>query len=243
MVKITLDFTIQDNQITVGPIQAGELPKLDFGEVQVVGTGGIDVSGATPGQMIIVKTVDALGKPTAWEAIDRTHGDGVPGLVVMPETNLEDLPGSVFENGDGTWYFDLPNALVAGKTYDVTANGVTYTVTARNGNDFSDDGTGVTVDVPGVMLLHYAASGLAEWTYTDGNAAFFFYDMPVNDTNMFDQYPVVLHVQETTETKKLDVKYLDMDAIKASLPSVDMVATFDDGSTGTFKLYGEAVTE
>lgn len=35
--------------------------------------GGVNVTGATPGQLIIVKSVDENGKPTEWEAVDRTH--------------------------------------------------------------------------------------------------------------------------------------------------------------------------
>ena len=41
------------------------------------------------------------------------------------------------------------------------------------------------------------------------------------------------------DADKAEIVSLTLEA----LPSVEMVATFDDGSTGTFKLYGEVVTE
>ena len=60
------------------------LAKLDelqteIDEIKAGGGGGTDISlgvtGATVGQTVNVKTVDADGKPTAWEAVDMAAGD------------------------------------------------------------------------------------------------------------------------------------------------------------------------
>lgn len=50
-------------------IANGDGTGFEFGKA----VGGVNVTGATPGQMILVKAVDEEGKPTQWEAVDRTH--------------------------------------------------------------------------------------------------------------------------------------------------------------------------
>ena len=62
--------------------------------------GGVNVTGATPGQLIIVKSVDENGKPTEWEAVDRTHWVG-GGLEEI--TFDGDVTGQTYidMNGDG----------------------------------------------------------------------------------------------------------------------------------------------
>ena len=39
----------------------------------------IDISGATPGQTIIIKEVDEVGKPITWEPVDFNNSPGAPG--------------------------------------------------------------------------------------------------------------------------------------------------------------------
>lgn len=79
----------------------------------------IDVT-AEVGQTIIVKEVDANGKPTKWESADyqpRTHYKTE--TVVLPETT------GVFSEDDGT--FILPFVqLIGGAEYKVVYNGVEY---------------------------------------------------------------------------------------------------------------------
>ena len=101
------------------------------------GTGGgtsIDVT-AKVGQTIVVKEVDANGKPTAWESADyqpRTHWSEV--ITILPETTVEiDL-----ELGGAELPYDF--ILEAGKEYTVIYNGVEYT-----GVECIDDGEGVLV--------------------------------------------------------------------------------------------------
>lgn len=84
------------------------------------GSASIDVT-AEVGQTIIVKEVDASGKPTAWESAEyqpRTHYKTTEYLI--PETTIE---GSSFETL-------APALLVEGETYIVNWNGVDYTCTA-----------------------------------------------------------------------------------------------------------------
>ena len=90
------------------------------------GSGGgtsIDVT-AEVGQTIIVKEVDANGKPTKWESADyqpRTHWD--EGIEVLPETEgVLDEEMGLFVIGEGT--------LVDKVEYIVTYNGAKYTCKA-----------------------------------------------------------------------------------------------------------------
>ena len=89
--KVQCRLSISDYADTEEPPSAdiwGQiLAKLDelqteIDEIKAGGVGGTDISlgvtGATVGQTIKVKTVDANGKPTAWEAVDMAAGaDGV----------------------------------------------------------------------------------------------------------------------------------------------------------------------
>ena len=91
------------------------------------GTGGggtsIDVT-AQVGQTIVVKEVDANGKPTAWESADyqpRTHWSEV--VTILPETTVE----TPFDEGIGAGVSVLPDMdIVGGETYHIMYNGVEY---------------------------------------------------------------------------------------------------------------------
>ena len=86
--KVQCRLSISDYADTEEPPSAdiwGQiLAKLDelqteIDEIKAGGVGGTDISlgvtGATVGQTIKVKAVDADGKPTAWEAVDMAAGD------------------------------------------------------------------------------------------------------------------------------------------------------------------------
>ena len=105
----------------------------------------IDVT-AEVGQTIIVKEVDANGKPTKWESADyqpRTHYMET----VLPETE------GVFEEEMGGYMLPLCT-LVAGKTYTVDYNGVEYDCTA-----FAIGEEGVVLGNAGVMDETFAITG------------------------------------------------------------------------------------
>lgn len=95
------------------------------------GSASIDVT-AEVGQTIIVKEVDASGKPTKWESAEyqpRTHWqDGTAEVDILPLTTFT----PVYNNQFGcTLYYNLPTfELVEGKTYTVIFDGTTYTCTA-----------------------------------------------------------------------------------------------------------------
>lgn len=94
-------------------------------QIANMGSGGgggtsIDVT-ASVGQTIVVKEVDANGKPTAWEAVDhqpRTHW--LETTEIMPETTIEIDP----EGGSGVALVDF--ALEPNKAYTIKYNGVEY---------------------------------------------------------------------------------------------------------------------
>lgn len=105
---------------------------------------------------------------------------------------------------------------VAGKTYLVKWNGADY---VRVAYDYDEECVMLGENSDPFNIECYPAS--TEIFALDGSAS------------------VTLSVYEYDEyaTKKW------VEGKLADLPTVEMVATFDDGSTGTFKLYGEAVTE
>lgn len=87
------------------------------------GGSGIEVSGATPGQMLLVKAVDESGKPTEWETVDRTHYEEDAGVVdILPET--------VMQFSDGQAIMSLIG-LMAGEIYTVVWDGTEYECTAE----------------------------------------------------------------------------------------------------------------
>ena len=108
---------------------------------------GVDVT-AQPGQMIIVKSVDENGKPTEWEAVDRTHwaeGGMVEVPIVAEWTEIADGNGDGIPDGT-IGIVNAPIGLEIGKTYVVKHNGTDYTVV---GQDMSAISGG---EMPGVFL-------------------------------------------------------------------------------------------
>lgn len=113
--KVQCRLSISDYADTEEPPSAdiwGQiLAKLDelqteIDEIKAGGVGGTDISlgvtGATVGQTVNVKAVDADGKPTAWEAVDMAAGGGAevyyaelggeyPSYTLSAETPLADI--------------------------------------------------------------------------------------------------------------------------------------------------------
>ena len=105
--------------------------------------GGVNVSGAVPGQMIIVKSVDQNGKPTQWEAIDPVTGadwnaeEGQPGHIlnrpfysIVAETRILPECQPIYAEDDAMFILPDVISLVAGQDYFIRWNGVTYRRTA-----------------------------------------------------------------------------------------------------------------
>lgn len=91
------------------------------------GAGGVNVTGATPGQLIIVKEVDENGKPTAWEAVDRTHWVEGDLVEILPET------AAVYDAEDDCFCLMGEGiTLTVGEEYTVAWNGVEYVCKAQD---------------------------------------------------------------------------------------------------------------
>lgn len=105
--------------------------------------GGVNLSGAAPGQMILIKAVDETGKPTQWEAIDPVTGadwdaaEGESGHILNRPfySTIEEgfiLPECqpTYDETEGTFYVQDAIALEEGQAYTVSWNGVSYPCTA-----------------------------------------------------------------------------------------------------------------
>lgn len=210
------------------------------------GSGGnVNLTGsAAPGQMIIVKTVDENGTPTEWKAIDRTHWDNSE---ILPKTYLEEgTLGGTWAPMVGGFIFKLPNPLIPGKTYTVAVNDVTYTATAILVDDEFGDPSykPVRLSVPGALDIYYYPSYHEGEGFSAGECTVW-YEGCEDYENMYDDglpgwIPATISIHGEG-IRKLDIKYLDMDAIKAALPAIDLTATLEDGTTRTYKLYGEVM--
>lgn len=104
--------------------------------------GGVNLTGAAPGQTILVKSVDEKGKPTAWEAADPVTGadwnadEGEPGHVQNRPFYTEYgeeaviLPETTITPDDDMFVMEDTLPIVAGQEYTVTVNGTAYHCTA-----------------------------------------------------------------------------------------------------------------
>lgn len=91
-----------------------------------VGGSGVDVTAAV-GQTIIVKEVDENGKPTAWEAVDRTHWSEETVGDLVPRTVFQAILHPQFD----VYFYALPEfGLAAGKQYTVIFDDNEYNCTA-----------------------------------------------------------------------------------------------------------------
>jgi hypothetical protein len=165
---ITVDEEIEYEQ--VGILSDGIKVK---GENVIGGTsgGGVDVT-AEVGQTIVVKEVDASGKPTKRESADyqpRTHYKAV--VELFPETELTyDEEGEIFFAPED---FDL----VVGNTYEIVCNGTAYTCTAFRVE--GDGGAAAVVgnaaalglDDTGEPFCFFSAEGSLAGLLLDGSTA------------------------------------------------------------------------
>ena len=124
--KVQCRLSISDYADTEEPPSAdiwGQiLAKLDelqteIDEIKAGGVGGtdisLDVTGATVGQTIKVKAVDADGKPTAWEAVDMAAGDAEVWEKVCQVTTNENV-SFIYQPFDG--YYKKIRAIFLGET-------------------------------------------------------------------------------------------------------------------------------
>lgn len=141
--------------------------------------------------------------------------------------------------GDSNWdrmehaFFFNSAPMIAGETYVVKAGEKEYTAIAES----TENGIELSAEK---LWLVYNPTGVIgpENTYLTHPD---FIGDPAGPDDTYYCVPTTVSIWRPGKIHKLDVKYLDVGAIAQALPSVDMVASFDDGSTGTFKLYGMAV--
>lgn len=85
-----------------------EIAEQAAGLVEVPKPGGIEVTGASVGQIIVVKAVDENGKPTEWECADLPSGGGSGGgsavdiPTTLPNPNALTFTGAVEATYDGS---------------------------------------------------------------------------------------------------------------------------------------------
>ena len=69
-------------------------PKGDTGDTGPSGA-GMDITGATVGQIARITAVDGSGKPTAWEAVDMPSGGGAESDPTVPNWAKVNMTGTV----------------------------------------------------------------------------------------------------------------------------------------------------
>lgn len=108
------------------------------------GGGGIALEGAKANQYPVIKAVDASGKPTEWEAADRTHWKEVIGedAEVISERYIDFTGSTATLTGLGA------NIFQDGYTYKVNWNGTEYTCKAYLSDGIVHLGNGSLAGAP-----------------------------------------------------------------------------------------------
>lgn len=132
--------------------------------------GGVNVSGAAPGQMILVKSVDPNGKPTDWEAVDPITGadwdaeEGANGHILnrpfystFEQAQILPACQPVFMEDEQIFALLDPVSIPAGTVCTVTWNGTDYTTTAQDVSDYA----GADAVAMGSLDLMWPDSGFA----------------------------------------------------------------------------------
>lgn len=163
---------------------------------------------------------------------------------ILPETYLtEEAVGGSYSDMLGHLGFNLAKPIEAGNTYTVTINGKEYTATATQATEEFEDGSYadcVRLAVQGAFWVDFYEDGDP---YGENVTTYIWYEGCESNPGEEDSIwiPATVSISTVNNNYKVNAKYLDMDAIKEALPKVEMVATFADGTTATYKLYGEAV--
>jgi hypothetical protein len=210
------------------------------------GSGGVDVT-AEVGQTIIVKEVDASGKPTKWESAEyqpRTHWTET--TEILPETTVECAEVDEDEDGvgDGLFMGVLPEdiSLTPNADYSVVYNGSNYVCKAVLVSDDESSrifslgnigplGTGANTGEPfAVMLAYYPSEGYSENVIVtfDGSASVTLSITEVNYTPVPVQYvtnafPYYIDVS-TAEDGTMSIKETSMELYTIHASGRQMVA-------------------
>lgn len=197
-----------------------------------------NINAVAPGAVdtAIRKALENLPSPdfeappgTPGHILNRTHW--ADPAILFPETLLDNDNG--WDEIELWFCLDLALNLVAGETYTITINGQSATVVADDGTFFDD-----------FPATYGAAEGFEIWSGAVV-ADLFGYNTAlsipasVSDEALGDGYaciPTTVSVTGAGAVHKLDTKYLELDEIAAGLPTAEMTATLEDGTTKTYKL-------
>lgn len=120
-------------------------PKGDPGTPGAAGTpgkdgAGMDITGATVGQIAKITAVDASGAPTAWEPVDMPSGGGGETWELINEVTLsEDAMAVVFDKDKNEAAFALRKFVVVGKTKGSNASNTSGGTICINVANTADD--------------------------------------------------------------------------------------------------------
>lgn len=169
-------------------------------------SGGIDVTGATPGQMILVREVDEEGRPTAWETVSAFSDVESGGEEILPQCS------PAFEEDSG-FYLGRKLNISLGNDYVVSWNGTDYTCTA-----------GLT-DIEGESVV--AMGNAVMFGNEDTGEPFLIVLAPDSLAQETGVYTMILPLDGSTELtlkvatpvstqRKLDNRYLNVDWLPTS---------------------------
>lgn len=138
--------------------------------------------------------------------------------VVLPEQTVVAVYEEMEETNVASLSVDL--SFEVGASYRVIVNGVAYDLVAEN-----ESAGGVRLGTGNDPVCIYSYVDLSEILFCFKEAG---------------EYTVQI-LKISGRAIVVEDEYVD--AIKAALPTVELTATLEDGTTQTYKLYGEAVTE
>lgn len=132
---------------------------------------GMDITGATVGQIAKIAAVDASGAPTAWAPVDMPSGGGGETWELINEVTLsEDAMAVVFDKDKNGAAFALRKFVVAGTTKGSNASNTGGGTICINVANTADDRYSIVPPTPGhgalkgdqLRFWHAAAENLAE---------------------------------------------------------------------------------
>ena len=162
--------------------------------------------------------------------------------IILPEEYIsEDTVDGTWSAMQGAFFFNLPKPLISGKEYVVIVNGIEYITTAT-----SDTYETVEGEVANCVSL-MESNTFAIYYYENGSGLFEEYNTELwyngcsTNEGTEDAEWIPATVSISSAGHKVNNDCIDIDAIKTKLPTVEMLATFADGTTATYNLFGEVV--
>lgn len=196
------------------------------------------------------KALAALSPQPDWEQNDDTALDHIKNRPLYPtvldgQLLLEEQTVAMEDYGDGIINASLSGNFVpkVGYKYTVTFDGVAYECVAYA---FKGYGSGYAIthvalgneDLAALELPDHVAQGGG-----NGEPFGFLHSFEDGWSGIYTSTPGEHTIGVTGQDDGIAIQEEYLNAIKAALPTVELTATLEDGTTQTYKLYGEAVTE